>query len=292
MLLHGLDQLDGPDGLLDHPQANQLGSLHYPPPTLHYPTCKRLRKQGHEVALCEYFGDVIGRYEQENWEIIYPDGSLELHPAAARVGGYGVFFGDFRDVAEPLPVDEEQTNNRGELHATLAALQGHRPGSQSLICPNSTYVVDGLLGRAQKWRRHGWQTTSGPARHVDMWTQVLNSLEKRGSEVQWLHVPFHIGIRGTEKADTLADEGQLRSPLLREYVSAGPTAPEDEEPPRLEVLYQEPPEMPEDPPPPAANTGACKRTGGRCTTDGGPHEWANGQHAPATKDTSPLGPGQ
>ena len=45
MLLHGLDQLDGPDGLLDHPRASQPGS---PPPharpTLHYPVRNRSRK--------------------------------------------------------------------------------------------------------------------------------------------------------------------------------------------------------------------------------------------------------
>ena len=33
MLLHGLDQLDGPDGLLDHPRANQPGSPPPPPDT-------------------------------------------------------------------------------------------------------------------------------------------------------------------------------------------------------------------------------------------------------------------
>ena len=32
-LLHGLDQLDGPDGLLDHPRANQPGSPPPPPDT-------------------------------------------------------------------------------------------------------------------------------------------------------------------------------------------------------------------------------------------------------------------
>ena len=53
MLLHGLGQLDGPDGLLDHSRANLLGS--HPPPTLHYPARKRSRKQGHEIALREYF---------------------------------------------------------------------------------------------------------------------------------------------------------------------------------------------------------------------------------------------
>ena len=82
------------------------------------------------MALREYFEDIIAQYEQENWEIIYPHGSSELHPAAGRVGGYGVFFGDSKDVAEPLLVDEGQTNNRGELRTTRAALQGHRPGTR------------------------------------------------------------------------------------------------------------------------------------------------------------------
>ena len=68
MLLHGLGQLDGPDGLLDH--YGQTSEGHPPPPTLHYPTCKRSRKQGHEAALREYLEDVISQYAQENWEII------------------------------------------------------------------------------------------------------------------------------------------------------------------------------------------------------------------------------
>ena len=50
-----------------------------------------------------YFGDVIQRYELEGWSIIYPDGSLELQPVVGKVGGYGVYFGDFRDTAEPPP---------------------------------------------------------------------------------------------------------------------------------------------------------------------------------------------
>ena len=128
-------------------------------------------------------------------------------------------------------MDEEQTNNRGEVRATLAALQGRQPATQTVICPDSTYVVDGVLGRAQKWRRRCWQTTSGPARHVDLWTLVLDIVEEIGSEIQGLHVPSQMGIRGNEKADTLADEGRRRSPVLRGYVSAGPLAPKDEEAP-------------------------------------------------------------
>ena len=42
---------------------------------------------------------------------------------------------------------------------------------------------------------------------------------------------------------------------------------------------------------PVADAGARGGTGGRCTTDASPHEWADGRHAPATKNTRPLCPG-
>ena len=102
------------------------------------------------------------RYKKENWIVIYRAEFSELHPAVATVGGYGVYFGDSRDVAEPLPTEEVQTNNFAEFRAALAALGGHIRGTRSLNCPDSTYVVDGVLERAQKWRHHKWQNILGP----------------------------------------------------------------------------------------------------------------------------------
>ena len=94
----------------------------------------------------------------------------------------------------PSPPGEDQTNNRGELRAVLSTLQGHVRGTPLLICPDSTFVVHGMLGRAYRWRSHKWQTQSGPVQHVDLWTQVLELLDVIGSEVQWLHIPSHTGI--------------------------------------------------------------------------------------------------
>ena len=213
------------------PEPTNQGLAPPPPPALHYPSRKKSRKQGHKAALREYFEAVIERYQKEGCDIIFPDGSSKVHPKVGRVGGYGVFFGDAQDVVEPLPLEEGQTNNRGELRAALAALQGHMRGSMSLICLDSTYVVEGVLGRAQKWQRHKWQTTSGLAHHVDLWTQVLDILDDIGPEIQWLHVPSHIGICGNEKADSFADEGRRRSPLLRGHVSVGPRTADDDDPP-------------------------------------------------------------
>ena len=72
---------------------------------------------------------LVDKYRQAGWEIIYTDGSSEDHPMVARVGGYGVYFGDSRDTAIHIPREERQTNNRGELRAALHAVQ-HRNKSK------------------------------------------------------------------------------------------------------------------------------------------------------------------
>ena len=120
-----------------------------------------------------------------------------------RVGGNRVYFGDTHDVAELLPPEEEQTNNRGELRAALAAL-GPCARLQILTLPGFNICRGGCPGAGAEME----------ARHVDLWTQVLDLLDETGSEFQWLHVPSHIGIQGNKKADSLADDRRRRSPLL------------------------------------------------------------------------------
>ena len=100
--------------------------------------------------------------------------------------GDGTEMDDGRDTAEFIPVHEKQTNNRGELRAALWALQGRTPGKQTLICPDSLLVVDGALGKAQKWKRHQWVGSSGPVSHADLWEDILSILEVCGHEVHWL----------------------------------------------------------------------------------------------------------
>ena len=70
---------------------------------------------------------------------------------------HGVFFGDSRDTAEPLPTTEPQTNNRGELRAALHAVKHCQHNVPTLIYLDSLLPVQGITGKAQKWRRHDWQ---------------------------------------------------------------------------------------------------------------------------------------
>ena len=59
-----------------------------------------------------------------------------------------MFFGDARDTATHIPLNEEQTNIRGELRASLRALEGSRPGEHMLVCPDCLQIVNGMLGWA------------------------------------------------------------------------------------------------------------------------------------------------
>ena len=51
------------------------------------------------------------------------------HPVVGRVGGFGVFFGGDRGTAAYTLLDDDQTNIRGELRASLRALKRTRQGS-------------------------------------------------------------------------------------------------------------------------------------------------------------------
>ena len=216
LMIQALESL-GQGECLRHPRVQQAADR--TPPRLVKPQRKRRKKELHKKELCEYYERIIARYAQAGWEIIYTDGSSEVHTSAGQVGGYGVFFGDSRDTAEFIPVHEKQTNNRGELRAALRALQSRTRGKRTLICSDSLLVVNGALGKAQKWKRHRWVGSNGPVSHVDLWEEVLSQLDVCGHEVHWIQVPSHIGIKGNHKADELADVGRRTSPLLFGHIS-------------------------------------------------------------------------
>ena len=173
-----------------------------------------------------------------------------------RVGGYGIFFWDDRDAATYILLSEEQTNMRGELRASLRALEGHRLGEYMLVCPGCLLIVNGMLGWAQKWRRHGWATAKGPVQHKDLWEQLLCLIESLGTHVKWLHTPSHIEIPGNSRADHLADVGRRQSPLLYGQISIHPRRQEAPQADMSDEEWEagcegwEPQEEPEDPCPP------------------------------------------
>ena len=81
------------------------------------------------------------------------------------------------------------------------------------VVMHSQYVYDGLRGSAFKWRTAGWVGQSGPVCNVDLWIRALDLVDRVSATVKWIRVPSHTDIPGNERADVLAEEGRLSSPL-------------------------------------------------------------------------------
>ena len=162
---------------------------------------------------------------------------------------------------------------RGELLAAIHAIRHRIAHKRTLICSDSKLVIMGATGKASKWQRHDWQGSRGPVGHVDLWEQLLQEIEQAGAAVRWMHVPSHVGIVGNTHADTVANMGRRKSPLLRGYVTTarhpqmeGQAQEQEEEsdldePPMFspEEWVADPP--PRSPPPP------------HCETDREPHRY-------------------
>ena len=82
-----------------------------------------------------------------------------------------------------------------------------------LVITDSQYVYDGLNGAAFRWRAAGWVGQSGPMCNVDLWITLLDLVDTALPTIRWLRVPSHTDIPGNERADGLAEEGGVSSPL-------------------------------------------------------------------------------
>ena len=59
----------------------------------------------------------------------------------------------------------------------------------------------------------GWVGQSGPVCNVDLWIKLLALVDEVSPILRWLRVPSHTDIEGNEKADALAKEGIISSPI-------------------------------------------------------------------------------
>ena len=93
------------------------------------------------------------------------------------------------------------------------------PRPKDHICTDSSLVHLSATGKARKWALDNWVGPRGPLSNVSLWKDILHELDSLHRTVKWIKVPFHEGIQGNEEADSLAEDGQLSSPLLRQSVA-------------------------------------------------------------------------
>ena len=97
---------------------------------------------------------------------------------------------------------------RGVLHAMLSRAVGER----MVIVLDSECVFKGITIWTEKWKRHGWRTSTGEVGHRDLWEQIdlLRRMGREQLQVRW--VPSHLDVEGNEAADELAGKDRELHP--------------------------------------------------------------------------------
>lgn len=103
----------------------------------------------------------------------------------------------------------ETTNNRMELMATIAALEGLREPCNVVLTTDSQYVRQGITQWLDQWLRRGWKTAAGGAvKNRDLWERLAAAAARH--RVDWRWVKGHSGHPENERVDQLARAQAIR----------------------------------------------------------------------------------
>ncbi len=132
---------------------------------------------------------------------IYIDGACSNNPG---IGGWGVVI--LENDNDPIFLkggENETTNNRMELTATIKALQHFKSSEELTLVTDSKYVKDGIQSWIANWKKNGWKTTSKkPVKNKELWLELDSEISKHN--INWEWVKGHAGDTYNEKADFLA----------------------------------------------------------------------------------------
>jgi ribonuclease HI/exonuclease III len=136
--------------------------------------------------------------------VVYTDGSCTGNGTVNAVCGAGVWFGrdDPRNVAARIP-GPLQSNQVGEIAATIIALQKTPPEVPITIRTDSLYVMDGMTRFLGDWEDRGWVRV----KNAELFKSLAYQLRRRTAQTDFEKVKAHSGEQGNEGADELAKRG-------------------------------------------------------------------------------------
>ncbi|CAH8625403.1 unnamed protein product [Dicrocoelium dendriticum] len=140
---------------------------------------------------------------------VFTDGAC-IGPSDNRQAGYGVYWGPGHPRNLSKRLGGEQTNNRAEIEAAIAAAkQAKSEGlSRIAIVTDSKFTQMCATEWGPVWEKNGWKLADGkPVKLHEPVRRLLKYTRDSGVDVEWLYVPGHSGVEGNEAADRLANEG-------------------------------------------------------------------------------------
>lgn len=173
---------------------------------------------------------------------VYTDGACESNGRAGAKASYAYVFPDAlqESYAEPLPAEEQQTNNTGELIAIYYALaKAKRMGAKSVqVFTDSEYARNCICVWSAGWIRKGWKTTDGkPVKHRELLERILDTL-KFFDSYTITHVRAHTGGSDEHsKWNDVADRLAVKALELKRPVTVGDLDP----PKQTEETVERPP---------------------------------------------------
>ena len=113
-------------------------------------------------------------YIAEGWHIFYFDGSAKYYPTSGWVGFFGSCHHGQWEFSSPLETLEKQTNNGADSKAAISAVV--KVSQKTIIFGDSSYVLDGMAGKAYTRRRLPWCLPTGPMPNSGLWEACCSPL--------------------------------------------------------------------------------------------------------------------
>jgi ribonuclease HI len=183
--------------------------------------------------------------------LVYVDGACTKNRQTEARPGWAVVFGPTgqaltRDDSSssvvarrlerkgPFGDHSENTSNRAELRATVAALRlcdWARDGLNCLVvATDSSYVVDGATSWVRSWMQRNWKTsTKSPVQNKDLWDTLLGEVGRlAGSNVrvEFWKIPRELNIEADKAAKAAANKTRIDDCFRDDYLRPMPTSPE------------------------------------------------------------------
>jgi len=140
--------------------------------------------------------------------VAFTDGGCRGNPG---VGAWGFVLVDVasRKALESAGGEKLTTNNRMEMWAAIAALQGVKKlDARVLVVTDSKYLIGCCTQWMAGWKARGWKRKGDPLKNVDLLQKLDELLGPRRVEFRW--VAGHSGHVGNEHVDRLGNEAMDR----------------------------------------------------------------------------------